>query len=242
MDFPPDAKIPIYGDKTYVKVLRLPKSVKLNFKNTELFSENTNVKKPQPKDQSKDNLLGLDLNGTFPQNENQKESGSTSNPGSKFNSTSSKGMNLNVDLLNSKENIPTKNKSSNNLNILNVESSNISNPSFTKQKINNDFGLDGIDLSEIGKKLQDNNINSQNSGFEFVSTSNDNEVKFNSNTKVPSYQNGLYEAFNDNSGFIPINEKIQKEQPSNNLNSSQKNSNKNSNNSGKPTGPCTFQT
>jgi hypothetical protein len=234
MDFPPDAKIPIYGDKTYVKVLRLPKTVKLNFKNTELFSEN--VKKQQSKEQPKENLLGLDLNGTFSQKE--KESGNSSNihspnPGSKFNSTSSKGMNLNVDLLNNpavKESISNKNKSSNNLNLINVESSNSTNSSFSKQKVNNDFGLEGIDLSEIGKKLQDNN--NQSNGFEFISSTNEKEVKPN---KVPSYQNGLFEAFNDNSAFTPNTEKTQKESSSNNLNSSQKTINNN-----KPTGPCKF--
>ena len=38
MDYPPNAIIPVYENKVYVKVLRLPKNVDLRFKNDEYYS------------------------------------------------------------------------------------------------------------------------------------------------------------------------------------------------------------
>ena len=59
MDYPPDAKIPIYGDKTYVKVLRLPKNVKLKFKNNEMFEK---TKETHSSKQKESNGKLIDLN------------------------------------------------------------------------------------------------------------------------------------------------------------------------------------
>jgi hypothetical protein len=201
MDFPPDAKIPIYGDKTYVKVLRLPKNVNFAFKNIELFADNK-VKGKTNKEGGKDNLLDLNASSGV-----KKETSTNSNPGSRFNSTNSTGMNLNMDFLNnppvSSRTEKTTMKSSNNL--INVDSG------AKPKQGNNDFGLDNVDIGEIGRKLQENSNSSNSNGFEFVS-SDAQEVKPN---KVPSFQSGLFEAFNNSNDAgafsVPNSERSQKE-------------------------------
>ena len=46
MDYPPNAVIPVYENKVYVKVLRLPKNLELSFKNDEYYaSKKTKEKK-----------------------------------------------------------------------------------------------------------------------------------------------------------------------------------------------------
>ena len=139
MDYPPDAKIPIYNDKTYVKVLRLPKNVKLNFKNSELFSD---VKKASeslidmktPKNQNENN-------GNIPQ------INSNNIPNNLFNSSNSNNSNNSNSSDNKKTSSPEKSfdkqKSKSNVNIINVDSS-------------TGFGIENIDFEKISKKLQDN--------------------------------------------------------------------------------------
>ena len=229
MDFPPDAKIPIYGDKTYVKVLRLPKNVNFAFKNIELFADNKVKGGKTNKEGCKDNLLDLNASSGVKQ-----ETSTNSNPGSRFNSTNSTGMNINMDFLNnppvSSRTEKTTMKSTNNL--INVENA-------KPKQSNNDFGLDNVDLGEIGRKLLENpnsnsNSNSNNSnGFEFVS-SDAHEVKPN---KVPSFQSGLFEAFNNSNDAgafsVPNSERSQKENTI-----PQNKSTKTSSSNKASTGPC----
>jgi hypothetical protein len=45
MDYPPKAVIPVYENKAYVKVLRIPKNLELNFKNDEYYSSKKSKEK-----------------------------------------------------------------------------------------------------------------------------------------------------------------------------------------------------
>jgi hypothetical protein len=138
MDYPPDAKIPIYNEKTYVKVLRLPKNVKFNFKNSELFSDN--VKK------ATESLLDMKTaKNTSDNNSNSSQMNSNNIPNNLFNSSNSNNSNPSESInVSSPERInENKQKSRSNMNIINVES-------------NIGFGIENIDFEKIGKKLQDN--------------------------------------------------------------------------------------
>jgi hypothetical protein len=160
MDFPPEAKIPIYTDKVYVKVLRMPKTVNLTFKNSQFYAE------PIKKVKAVDPLLELN---------NQKSNENLN----KFNSS---GANNNISTENKNNQISSTSpkivKSSNNL----INMDNI--PSNNAQK-KGGFNIENIDLSELGKKLQDSN------DFEFISK----EKESPNNTKSNNIQSSLFEAF-----------------------------------------------
>ena len=97
VDFPPNAVIPIYNDgHVYVKVLRLPKEVKINFKNQDIY---------KPKDTSKINK-GNTPNLIFMDDEKHQQK--ESNAPSQNNTNSGFGENMFSDLnkeLNNLENI-----------------------------------------------------------------------------------------------------------------------------------------
>jgi hypothetical protein len=46
LDLPPSATVPVYKNKVYAKVLRLPKDVRVNFKNDEYYAKTARTTKP----------------------------------------------------------------------------------------------------------------------------------------------------------------------------------------------------
>lgn len=56
MDYPPSATIPVYNNKVYVKVLRIPKNVKVHFKNEEIY---------ESKVSSSHKLIDTESNGNY---------------------------------------------------------------------------------------------------------------------------------------------------------------------------------
>jgi hypothetical protein len=150
MDYPPDAKIPIYNEKTYVKVLRLPKNVKFNFKNSELFSDNAK--------KGTESLLDIKTaKNTCENNSNSSQMNSNNIPNNLFNSSNSNNSNPSESInVSSPERInENKQKSRSNMNIINVES-------------NIGFGIENIDFEKIGKKLQDNETANTNFSIPLV--------------------------------------------------------------------------
>jgi len=227
------ATIPIYGDKTYVKVLRMPKHVKLSFKNNEVFektkehinvSSNSNKSSNPLKDSretgKESNSKLIDLNNTNNSTINMPITNSNI-PVQNFNSGSS-----NSEKTNSKNKIPAT-KSANNL--IDVESdfyagNSINNPNnnLTKNSssniINNNsnlnsnlFNIDNFDVSKIGNMLHEINENT----FQFVnvineskesSTNNKNQRNENVGNKSNNSTNsGLFEIFNSSPGEINNN-------------------------------------
>ncbi len=71
MDFPPSAIIPVYDNKVYVKVLRLPKELQLNFKNDDYYTskvkenKTTNLKPEEKSKQINPNTQNNGKNGNL---------------------------------------------------------------------------------------------------------------------------------------------------------------------------------
>lgn len=161
MDFPPEAKIPIYTDKVYVKVLRMPKTVNLTFKNSQFYAE------PTKKVKVVDPLLELN-------NQKSNENLNKFNSSGANTNTESKNMNSQKSSIS-----PKLNKSSNNL--INMDTI-PSNPSSKKAG----FNIENIDLSELGKKLQDSN------DFEFITKEKESPNNSKTNSNI---QSTLFDAF-----------------------------------------------
>lgn len=130
MDYPPDAKIPIYNDKTYVKVLRLPKNINLNFKNTELFSDN----------KKRESLL--DINPEKENNLKKSNNIGASIPNNLFESSieAESKKEVSPDRNRPLEPNESKQKNTSKMNIINVDAG---------------YGIENIDFNEIDKKLKD---------------------------------------------------------------------------------------
>lgn len=56
MDYPPNAVLPVYENKVYVKVLRLPKNIDLRFKNDDYYSTSVSKEKKNEMKREKENV------------------------------------------------------------------------------------------------------------------------------------------------------------------------------------------
>jgi hypothetical protein len=159
MDFPPDARIPVYGEKAYVKVLRLPKNVQLNFKNNDYYTEP--VKETRQKENSNhsnnEKLIDMNINDSV-------SSGGNSNPGSKFNSSggvnsskqgqsSSKSPERQNESKFDSSKGKTQNKSHNNMILINMDE----NKPTSNNNLKNSVNVDNIDFTAIENNLKDSN-------------------------------------------------------------------------------------
>lgn len=101
IDLPPSAVAPVYKEKVYVKALRMPKHIELNFKNDEIYMKKKAKKAQQAQPQP--NLLNDNLNN------NKKDlrnfNSSNSNENGNANSYSNVNLNTNEKKFNSGNNI-----------------------------------------------------------------------------------------------------------------------------------------
>ena len=191
VDFPPSAIIPIYNDgHVYVKVLRLPENVKINFKKNEIAKQkesSSNINQ-----NNTDNLIFMESQQPKPVPPQQPQ-----NPNLAFGQDMFSDLNKDLNNIgNNGGNIPNpqppQSSSDNNINMNNMNNINVNINSNQKQN-QNTFNLDdwkAFDISNGSSEVQMDS-NSQNNSTKDMNQVDPNlfNVFNNINMNPPSNQN-----------------------------------------------------
>jgi hypothetical protein len=236
IDYPPNATVPVYNNgHVYVKALRIPKNIQINFKNSDLFQKTTKTKT-----QNNKNLLNMSINdkNDAKMNENKnKNSGFVIPEGIDFGNIENnlkenkdnKNMNNNMNMNNMNMNMNNNNMggspihkqntipkamnnmpmNNNNNNNMNLNTNNNNNPNIQRSNTNSKTP---ILLNNNTTKFQELNLDNIFSS----NTNNNNNINLNNNNNNNNLNNNN---LNNNIPFQPQQKRSQSPKLDSNLNS-----------------------
>ena len=237
VDFPPNATIPVYNNgNVYVKALRLPKGININFKNNDVFAKKTHESK------NKENLIFLNENNNSNPNvknnevkkENSKENfviPDTINFG-KIGETlqdNNSNQNLNNEQKDSKANQNVKHSKT-----LEPNLQNTFNPTSPSKKKENNNNMQNPHYN-VSQSPNLNNLNMNNNNF--INNSNNNQFKSptpTSNTQQNFANNDWGDIFNKMNNMNLNNNMNSNNNMNNNNNMNRNNMNNNNNMNNSP--------
>jgi hypothetical protein len=243
IDYPPNATVPVYNNgHVYVKALRIPKNIQINFKNSDLFQKSSKKNQNQNNSNNK-NLLNMSLNEKNDAKLNEiknKNSGFVIPEGIDFGNIENnlkenkdnKNLNNNMNNMNNMNNNMNNNinspihkqntipKAMNNMpmnnninNNMNLNNNNNNNPNIQRSNTNN--SKTPILLNNNTQKFQElnlDNIFSSNTN----SNNNTNNINLNNNNNNNNLNNNN---LNNNIPFQPQQKRSQSPKLDSNLNS-----------------------
>ena len=178
VDFPPNATIPVYNNgNVYVKALRLPKGININFKNNDVFAKKTHENK------NKENLIFL--------NENNN-----SNPNAKNNEVKKENSKENFvipDTINFGKIGETLQDNNSNQNLNNEQKDSIPNQNVKHSKTL-DPNLQNTFTPTSPSKKKENNNNMQNPHYNVSQSPNLNNLNMNNNNFINNSNNNQFKS------------------------------------------------
>ena len=200
IDYPPNATVPVYNNgHVYVKALRIPKNIKINFKNSDLFQRSSSTHHNKTSQNNNKNLLNINEKSEENKFENKnKKSGFVIPEGINFgeiennlkdnndNTNVNNNMNMNNSSIHKQNtnpkvmNMPLNNNNDNNNNNIpnpNIQRSNTN--SKTPTIINNnttkfqELNFDNI-FSSNNNNNMNNNMNNNNNNMNNINNMNNN--------------------------------------------------------------------
>ena len=200
IDYPPNATVPVYNNgHVYVKALRIPKNIKINFKNSDLFQRSSSTHQNKTSQNNNKNLLNINEKSEENKFENKnKKSGFVIPEGINFgeiennlkdnndNTNVNNNMNMNNSSIHKQNtnpkvmNMPLNNNNDNNNNNIpnpNIQRSNTN--SKTPTIINNnttkfqELNFDNI-FSSNNNNNMNNNMNNNNNNMNNINNMNNN--------------------------------------------------------------------
>ena len=199
IDYPPNATVPVYNNgHVYVKALRIPKNIKINFKNSDLFQRSSSTHHNKTSQNNNKNLLNINEKSEENKFENKnKKSGFVIPEGINFgeiennlkdnndNTNVNNNMNMNNSSIHKQNtnpkvmNMPLNNNNDNNNNIPNPNIQRSNTNSKTPTIINNnttkfqELNFDNI-FSSNNNNNMNNNMNNNNNNMNNINNMNNN--------------------------------------------------------------------
>ena len=184
IDYPPNATVPVYNNgHVYVKALRIPKNIKINFKNSDLFQRSSSTHQNKTSQNNNKNLLNINEKSEENKFENKnKKSGFVIPEGINFgeiennlkdnndNTNVNNNMNMNNSSIHKQNtnpkvmNMPLNNNNDNNNNNIpnpNIQRSNTNSKTPTIIN-NNTTKFQELNFDNIFSSNNNNNINNNN--------------------------------------------------------------------------------
>ena len=184
IDYPPNATVPVYNNgHVYVKALRIPKNIKINFKNSDLFQRSSSTHQNKTSQNNNKNLLNMNEKSEENKFENKnKKSGFVIPEGINFgeiennlkdnnvNTNVNNNMNMNNSSIHKQNtnpkvmNMPLNNNNDNNNNNIpnpNIQRSNTNSKTPTIIN-NNTTKFQELNFDNIFSSNNNNNINNNN--------------------------------------------------------------------------------
>ena len=169
IDYPPNATVPVYNNgHVYVKALRIPKNIKINFKNSDLFQRSSSTHQNKTSQNNNKNLLNI--NEKSEENNNEKK-----NKKSGF--VIPEGINFGEIENNLKDNNDNVNNNMNmNMNNSSIHKQN-TNPKVMNMPINNNNDNNNMNLNN-NNNIPNPNIQRSNTNSKTPTIINNNTTKF----------------------------------------------------------------
>ena len=184
IDYPPNATVPVYNNgHVYVKALRIPKNIKINFKNSDLFQRSSSTHQNKTSQNNNKNLLNINEKSEENKFENKnKKSGFVIPEGINFgeieNNLKDNNVNINVNN-NMNMNNSSIHKQNTNPKVMNMplnnnndnNNNNIPNPNIQRSNTNsktptiinnNTTKFQELNFDNIFSSNNNNNINNNN--------------------------------------------------------------------------------
>ena len=200
IDYPPNATVPVYNNgHVYVKALRIPKNIKINFKNSDLFQRSSSTHHNKTSQNNNKNLLNINEKSEENKFENKnKKSGFVIPEGINFgeiennlkdnndNTNVNNNMNMNNSSIHKQNTNPkVMNMPLNNMNLNN--NNNIPNPNIQRSNTNSktptiinnnttkfqELNFDNI-FSSNNNNNMNNNMNNNNNNMNNINNMNNN--------------------------------------------------------------------